>query len=49
MLTQEQKYTQMTQAISDGLTLLCAIPIQIFVLRKLPKQDGSQNQDFSIA
>ena len=34
---------QATQAISDGLTLLCAIPIHLFILRRLPKQDGLQN------
>ena len=34
---------QATQAISDCLTLLCAIPIHLLVLRKLPKTDLSQN------
>lgn len=31
---------QVTQAISDGLTFLCAIPIQLFILKKLPKQES---------
>ena len=30
---------QMTQAIADAITVLCAIPIQLLVLRKLPKTD----------
>ena len=34
---------QMTQAVSDGLTLLCAIPIHLLVLRTLPKADSLQN------
>ena len=34
---------QATQAISDALTLLCAIPIHLLVLRKLPKTDATEN------
>ena len=30
---------QMTQAVADSLTVLCAIPLQISVLRSLPKND----------
>ena len=30
---------QMTQAVADNLTVLCAIPLQIHVLRSLPKID----------
>ena len=33
---------QMTQAVADTLTVLCAIPIHLLVLRKLPKTDGLQ-------
>ena len=33
---------QMTQAVADTLTVLCAIPIHLLVLRKLPKTDGPQ-------
>ena len=32
---------QMTQAVSDALTLLCAIPIHLLVLRALPKADSN--------
>ena len=34
---------QMTQAVADLLTVLCAIPIHIHVLRSLPKQDKLQS------
>ena len=34
---------QATQAVADGLTLLCAIPIHLLVLRKLPKTDIIEN------
>ena len=34
---------QMTQAIADTVTVLCAIPIQLLVLRKLPKTDSLAN------
>ena len=30
---------QMTQTVADFLTLACAIPIHILVLRSLPKED----------
>lgn len=30
---------QMTQAVADNLTVLCAIPLQIHVLKSLPKED----------
>ena len=33
---------QMTQAVSDGLTLLCAIPIHLLVMRTLPKTSTLQ-------
>ena len=33
---------QMTQAIADTITVLCAIPIHLLVLHKLPKTDGLQ-------
>ena len=31
---------QMAQAVADAVTLACAIPIQISVLRSMPKKDG---------
>ena len=31
---------QMTQSVADVLTFLCAIPIQYFVLKSIPDQDG---------
>ena len=31
---------QMAQSVADVLTLLCAIPIHLYVLRSLPKTDG---------
>ena len=30
---------QMTQAAADMLTLACAIPIQLYILRRMPKED----------
>jgi Na+-driven multidrug efflux pump len=33
---------QMTQAVADTLTVMCAIPIHLLVLRKMPKTDGPQ-------
>ena len=33
---------QMAQSAADLLTFLCAIPIQIRVLRSFPNQDGLQ-------
>ncbi len=34
---------QITQSICDGLTFLCAIPIQLHVLRGLPQDKGTAN------
>ena len=34
---------QVTQAVSDLLTLLCAIPIHLLVLRTMPKTDSLQS------
>ena len=31
---------QMAQSVADALTLLCAIPIHLQVLKSLPKTDG---------
>ena len=33
---------QMSQMVADGLTLLCAIPVQILTLRQLPREDRLQ-------
>ena len=30
---------QMTQMISDLLTVACAIPLQLYILKKMPKED----------
>ena len=35
---------QMTQAVADNITVLCAIPLQIHVLRSLPKEDKLKTQ-----
>lgn len=35
---------QMTQAVADNVTVLCAVPLQIHVLRSLPKVDGIKIQ-----
>ena len=33
---------QMTQMVADTLTVVCAIPLQLYVLRSLPKNDGAK-------
>ena len=33
---------QMSQMVADLLTALCAIPIQLFILRHMPKEDRLQ-------
>ena len=30
---------QMSQMVADLLTILCAVPVHIYILRKLPKED----------
>ena len=31
---------QIAQAVSDTLTFLCAIPIQLYILKHIPKQEN---------
>lgn len=40
---------QMTQAVADNVTVLCAIPLQLHVLRGMPKIDKIKNKETDCA